>query len=127
MNASWRFPPSFSKAHDAVRMVSDVPDIAQSVSILLQTTPGERFLAPEYGFDWSELLFEPAGGLSNTVFNAEYLKQRLGDALAAFEPRAEITDVTISGEPTEGRVTLDLSLRVKATGGLLQVRHTVGA
>lgn len=127
MNASWRFPPSFSKAGDAVRMVSDEPDIAQSVSILLQTMPGERFLASEYGFDWSELLFEPAGGLSNTVFNAEYLKQRLGDALAAFEPRAEIRDVAISGDPAQGKVTLDLSLRVKATGGLLQMRHTLGA
>ena len=126
MPPSWHFPPSFSKAADAVRLVSEAPDILQSVAMLLQTAPGERFLVPEYGFDWHELLFEPASGLSNTVFNPEYLRQRLGDVLAVFEPRAELLEVHPSGEPVEGKVTLDLVLRDKTTGKRLGFQHTVG-
>ena len=126
MTTSWNFPPSFAKSPDAVQTVSEETDIAQSVAMLLQTTPGERFLVPEYGFDWHELLFEPVGGLSNSLFNPEYLKHRLGDMLAVFEPRVELEEVQVAGEAHEGKVTLDLVLRVKSTGKLLRVEKTLG-
>ncbi|WP_051257914.1 GPW/gp25 family protein [Desulfovibrio cuneatus] len=126
MNTSWLFPPSFNKSSDAARTVSEEPDIAQSVAILLQTAPGERFLLPEYGVDWHELLFEAAGGHSNSLFNPEYLKHRLGDTLAVFEPRVELEEVQVTGEPHEGKVTLDLVLRVKATGKLLRMEQKIG-
>ena len=127
MNNSWISPPSFEKNSNAMRMVSEETDIAQSVATLLRTTPGERFLVPEYGFSWQELLFEPVGGQSNSLFNPEYLKRRLGDAFANFEPRVELEEVQISGEPHDGKVTLDLVLRVKSTGKLLRIEQKVGS
>ncbi|MFT4300895.1 MAG: GPW/gp25 family protein [Desulfovibrio sp.] len=126
MTPSWHFPLSFRKSSDATRTVSEEPDIAQSVGILLQTSPGERFLLPEYGFDWHELLFEASGGRSNSLFNPEYLKHRLGDTLAVFEPRVELEEVQVTGEPLEGKVTLDLVLRVKSTGKLLRMEQKIG-
>lgn len=102
-------------------MKSGLEDIEQSVRILLGTTPGERHLEPEYGFDWSGLLFEPANGLGNSVFNSEYLRQRLGDALAAFEPRAELEEAEVRAQSLEGKVAIDLLLRVKESGESLRV------
>lgn len=118
---AWSFPPSFSRSAEGVRMKSGEADIEQSVRILLGTWPGERHLEPEYGFDWNDLLFEPGTGMGNSVFNPEYLLQRLGDALTAFEPRVELKEVDVQGEPHDGRVNIVLLLRVKESGRYLRV------
>lgn len=127
MTTSWNFPPSFARANEATDMTNEDSDILQSVNVLLNTAPGERFLVPEYGFDWSDLLFEPANGLSNTLFNAEYLRQRLGDTLAVFEPRVELTSVDVTPKAHEGQVSLELLLRVKATGKELWLHQSITA
>lgn len=127
MPASWNFPPSFAQADEATRMTDEDSDILQSIQVLLNTAPGERFLVPEYGFDWSELLFEPANGLSNTIFNPEYLRHRLGDTFAVFEPRVELANVIVTPEPHEGRVSLELLLKVKATGKDLWLHQNITA
>lgn len=126
MIQSWSFPPSFYKAPDAVSMVRDEPDIAQSVRILLCTTPGERFLVPDYGFDWNDLLFEPVNGLSASIFNPEYLKHRLSSVLDMFEPRVDLEDVQVEAHSHEGKVNLDLVLRVRETGKRLRIIQTIG-
>lgn len=106
-------------------MVENEPDIAQSVQVLLLTTPGERFLVPDYGFDWNDLLFEPANGLSASIFNPEYLKQRLSGVFSVFEPRVDLEEVQVEAHGHEGRVNLDLVLRVKETGKLLRLEQSI--
>lgn len=127
MVTSWNFPPSFARISKAVRMTNEDNDILQSVSILLNTAPGERFLVPKYGFDWSELLFESANGLSNTIFNSEYLRQRLSDTFAIFESRVELASVIITPEAHEGKVALELLLKVKTTGKELYLQQNFNA
>lgn len=125
MNMSWNFPPNFDRVDDTARMTDDDSDILQSIHVLLNTAPGERFLVPEYGFDWSELLFEPASGLSNTIFNSEYLQQRLSDTFAVLEPRVDLAQIIVTPEPHEGTVVIELLLRVKATGKELFLKQSI--
>ncbi len=122
---TWAFPPAFSRAAKAADMVSGEPEILQSVSLLLSTAPGERYLVPDYGFDWADLLFEPVNGSSNSIWNPTYLLQRLRDILAIFEPRVELTEVRVSPEPYEGRAVVEMDMIVKESGRALHYSQTV--
>ncbi len=50
LGTGWAFPVTFDKKPEcAVRMVSEVEDIEQSLTLLLSTRPGERVMRPDYG------------------------------------------------------------------------------
>ena len=49
LGRGWSFPPEFDRQSLAVNMVSADADIAQSLTILLNTSPGERVMNPAYG------------------------------------------------------------------------------
>ncbi|UQZ88720.1 hypothetical protein C4J81_05680 [Deltaproteobacteria bacterium Smac51] len=127
MNGAWKFPPSFHRSGSGLDLIDDEADIIQSVRVLFSTKPGERFLVPDYGFDWGDLMFEPANGQSNSLFNREYLRQRLGDVLAVFEPRVELESVQVSAEAYGGKVAVEMLLMVKASGRKLVLNHDVEA
>ncbi|TAM96938.1 MAG: hypothetical protein EPN39_12525 [Chitinophagaceae bacterium] len=92
LGTGWSFPPAFDKINHRVLMVSDTEDIAESIRIILSTTPGERLMQPKFGCNLKKLVFESI----DTTLIAK-LNHLIYHALLDFEPRinflaAEIID-----------------------------------
>ncbi|HWJ86126.1 MAG TPA: GPW/gp25 family protein [Cellulomonas sp.] len=86
-------------------------DLEDSIRVVLLTAPGERLMRPQFGCRIWDLLFEPV--------NANLLgliSQAVRDALAQWEPRIEVEDVSPvqDGENT-GLVRIAIAYRVRAT------------
>ena len=114
LGTGWAFPPTFIKigpADSGVAMASEVPDIEQSLTILLSTRPGERIMRPDYGCALDDMLFEPASVSLHT-----YIKDLIRKAIMYYEPRVELRSVTINTEgELEGRALIELDLVVRTT------------
>lgn len=95
----------------SIRMTDGAPDIDRSMAVVLSTAPGERVMRPEFGCKIWDLLFEPV-----TANLLGLMAQAVRDALAQWEPRAEVEDVR--PEPDENEpslVRIAITYRVKAT------------
>src|SRR5262245_30105665 len=58
LGTGWSFPPVFDRVNHRLRLVSDAEDIAESIRIILGTTPGERVMQPAFGCPLNRLVFE---------------------------------------------------------------------
>jgi phage baseplate assembly protein W len=67
--------------------------IHESIRQILGTRRGERFLRPEFGSRLPELLFEP-----NAAILAGLVRHEVRDALAQWEPRIVVLDVTVEAD-----------------------------
>jgi phage baseplate assembly protein W len=90
LGTGWSFPPVFKKEGKNIITVSDEQDIAESVFILLNTTPGERIMRPEYGCGLKKLVFER----HDSNFFAQ-LNHLIYYALLNFEPRINFIDAEV--------------------------------
>lgn len=82
LGTGWGFPPSFDRVNHLVRLVADAEDIAESIRIILGTTPGERVMQPTFGCPLNRLVFEKI----DAAMIAE-LNHMIRFALLEFEPR----------------------------------------
>ncbi len=76
-------------------------DIEQSIRIILETSPGERVMRPEFGCRAKELVFAPRD--ATTAGQMAYYVRR---ALRRWEPRIEVQDVVATPDPDRGGVLL---------------------
>ncbi|WP_310601228.1 GPW/gp25 family protein [Desulfobulbus sp.] len=111
LGTGWSFPPEFVQATGSVRMTADEEDIRASLIVLLGTAAGERFLAPDYGIDMHELLFE---SLSTTM--RTYLKDRVRTAILIHEPRIDLLGLELeTAGQLDGRLGIVVDYEVRAT------------
>ena len=111
LGKGWGFPVTFLKKPCRVRMVSDLDDIAESLTILFTTRPGERILRADYGCGLDDLIHEPVN-LSLTT----YIKDIITKSVLFYEPRIELTRTDILTEDAlEGRVKILLEGIVRAS------------
>ena len=86
-------------------------DLEDSIRVVLLTAPGERLMRPQFGCRIWDLMFEPV--------NANLLgliSQAVRDALAQWEPRIEVEDVSPEqDEESSGTVQIRIAYRVRAT------------
>lgn len=94
LGQGWAFPLGVDSGK--VQWSADVDDIRQSILIVLQTMPGERVMVPTFGCRLGELLFE-AHSVGTSGMAELYTQQ----ALAAWEPRIDVTAVTATADSNE--------------------------
>ncbi|WP_437682264.1 GPW/gp25 family protein [Sorangium sp. So ce131] len=105
------FPPEFVRESGQVLMTSDEEDIERSLRILFGTARGERFLAPKYGLDLREVLFE---AMSTTM--RTFLAERVRTAILIYEPRINVLSLRIDGEDAnDGALRIAVDYEVRAT------------
>ncbi|TAF35471.1 MAG: hypothetical protein EAZ57_09665 [Cytophagales bacterium] len=90
LGRGWKFPPTFDKQVESIRMSEEDEDIRESLKILLGTRRGERTMLPEYGCDLHQLVFED---LDSTAINQ--LRSVITKAVLFFEPRIVLDEVNI--------------------------------
>jgi len=112
LGTGWAFPVAFDKTPEcSVRMVSEVEDIEQSLTLLLSTRPGERVMRPDYGCNLEDMLFEP---VSTSLIT--YIKDLISKAVLYYEPRVNLRDVFIRTDAVvEGRVLIELDLVIRSS------------
>ncbi len=117
LGKGWSFPPAFDKVNHQVRMVSDAADIAESIRIILSTTPGERLMQPQFGCNLKRLAFEPV----DSSFVAE-LNHLIYHALLDYEPRVNFisAEVTEQDEP-KGIIRITIHYSIISTN----TRHNI--
>ena len=86
-------------------------DIRQAIRIILETTPGERVMRPDFGSGLRAMLFEPVNYTTLAL-----VKQRVEQALVMWEPRIDVRDVTVTVNGAErNRLDIDIGYEVRVT------------
>lgn len=90
-------------------MSHDAEDIAESIYILLSTTPGERLMNPEYGCDLQSQVFSNINNTTKTI-----IEDLIATAILYHEPRVKVLSVDIDdSEQVEGRLNVHISYEIK--------------
>lgn len=111
LGSGWSFPPRFSKATDGVEMSQDEADIAESIFILLSTTPGERTMNPDYGCDLQSQVFQSVNNTMKTN-----IKDIISKAILFFEPRVRLREVRVNEDDgLNGRVNITIDYEIRGT------------
>jgi phage baseplate assembly protein W len=86
-------------------------DVHQAIRIILETSPGERVMRPDFGCGIHDLVFEEINVTSMRAMEAS-----VREALTKFEARIEIIDVTVDpGQSLNGVLLISLTYRIRRT------------
>jgi phage baseplate assembly protein W len=88
-----------------VAVSHDYQAIANSLTNLFNTTPGQRFLFPDYGLDLRQFLFTPI-----TEFNARNLGNTLLRGITKYEPRVNVININVQTVPDASQYNITLIL-----------------
>ncbi|MFC4808118.1 GPW/gp25 family protein [Paenibacillus sp. GCM10023250] len=113
LGVGWRFPVIVNGSSGAIAMSSHEQDIEQAICIILFTVKGERVMRPDFGCGIHDYVFA-----SLNTATIGLMESSVRDALARWEPRISVTNVTVSRDPAEislGKLLIDLQYVVRAT------------
>jgi phage baseplate assembly protein W len=112
------FPLQFSPRGE-IALASGEHDIEQSIRIILETIPGERVMRPEFGCRAKELIFSPRNSATEAM-----LIGYVEDALAQWEPRIDVQDVSIALDPSnDGAWLVQVQYTIKSTHDERSIVH----
>jgi phage baseplate assembly protein W len=95
--------------------------VRESIQVILQTEPGERIMRPSFGGGLTQFLYEP-----NTLSTRRQIEERTRRALARWEPRAAVEQVSAEKAPEDpDAVVLTITYTVRDTGAQERVRLTL--
>ena len=106
LGRGWAYPVAFAPDGDAAMAAAD-EDIRQAVLVILQTEPGDRVMRPDFGVGLRSLVFEPMNTTTRSL-----VKHEVQQALIAWEPRIDVTEVTVTADPA-GRATLLIQIHYR--------------
>lgn len=117
LGTGWTFPPEFEKNGKHIHLSSDEKDIAESIRIILDTSPGERLLRPDFGCGIRRFVFETQ---DSTFVNG--LNHLIYHALLNYEPRVNFIDaVVVRRDDLDGI----LHIQVNYTIIITNTRHNI--
>jgi uncharacterized protein len=93
--------------------------VRQQIRVVLQTTPGEQLMRPDFGAGLEQFLHQP-----NTIETRRRIRDRIQDSLTRWEPRILLDRVEVeevAGAPTEIRAEIQYRLRRNGAGQRLGV------
>lgn len=109
LGTGWSFPPAFDKGFQALKMVSDEEDVAQSLYIILSTTPGERVMNPDFGCNLHSISFK---SLDETT--RQEIISMVEEAVLNYEPRITLESVDVDmANAIDGVVNITLNYRIR--------------
>ena len=110
LGVGWTFPVGVD-ARGRVSVSRHERDIEEAIHMILLTPKGQRVMRPEFGCQIHELLFA-----SNDATTAGLASYYVEDALAIWEPRIRLLQVTATPDPQNvGRLLVTIEYEIKAT------------
>jgi phage baseplate assembly protein W len=115
------FPPQLTPG-GASWAASEGPDnVRENIQIILTTEPGERLARPQFGAGLGQFLGEP-----NAANTWRLIRDRVEQALAAWEARITVESVDVGPDPNDpGAATVAVTYRLVATGARARLGLTV--
>jgi len=110
IGAGWAFPVT-TDATGGIALAVREREIEQAIRLILQTSPGERPMRPEFGCRVTDYVFGPANASTAGMITYEVRR-----ALDRWEPRIEVQDVTVSFDVTDlGKLYIDVKYVIRTT------------
>ena len=100
----------FSIQNGAVVTHSDVQKLKDNIAHLLLTTVGERAMLRDYGGGLRQLLHDPNNDAMRAI-----VQHQVAKAIGAYEPRVLVQAVTITQDPVDGVLTVNVQFIVRQT------------
>lgn len=111
LGSGWSFPPRFLDSNEGLEMSHDERDIAESLFILLSTTPGERVMNPKYGCDLQRMVYANISNSTKTL-----IQDMITTAILYFEPRIDVLSIDIEDKgQLEGKLEINIFYEIKGT------------
>ena len=110
----WAFPPAFVKTGSVgeergeAQMIDGVEDIRQSLSIILNTTLGERIMRPDFGCSLEDQVFE-----AMNASMVSYVENMVKTAILYHEPRLDADRISVTPDQLAGRLDIHVSWIVR--------------
>ena len=104
----WSFPVKLN-SKGGLSWSSGPDRVQDAIWIVVDTSANERLMRPDFGAGASDFVFE-----SNSALKRAQLASQIKEALIKWEPRIELTGVTVAEEagiPSGVRVSIDYKLR----------------
>ena len=109
LGVGWAFPVSVERGR--VALARHERDVEQAIMIILLTPKGQRVMRPEFGCRIHDLVFGP-----NDATAAGLASYYVQDALAMWEPRIRVEEVTATPDPDDaGRLLVTIQYQLRAT------------
>ena len=116
LGRGWKFPVKPGR-DGKLGYVEYEPDIAEAIRIILDTSPGERVMRPDFGCGASEYVFE---AMNTTTITA--LENSVRRALDIYEPRIIVDSVNADASRIdEGEILIYISYTVRSTNARANV------
>jgi phage baseplate assembly protein W len=114
LGRGWAMPVALDPRTGLVATVAYEEDIRQSILIILETSPGERVMRPNFGCGIHDLVF---AAMDSTTL--QRVRSTVEEALRRCEARIEVLQVNVDEAATsEGKVLVEVEYRVRKTNQL---------
>ena len=111
LGRGWAMPVELEPRTGLVASVQHEDDIRQSIRIILETTPGERVMRPNFGCGIHEMVFD---AIDSTAI--QRIRSIVDESLRRCEARIDVLDVVVEEAPSEqGRLIVEIEYRVRKT------------
>ena len=111
LGRGWAMPVDLDPRTGLVRSVAYEEDIRQSILIILETSPGERVMRPNFGCGIHDMVFE---AIDSTAI--QRIRSMVTEALRRCEARIDVLNVTVEEAATaQGKLLIQLEYRVRKT------------
>ena len=111
LGRGWAMPVELEPRTGLVASVQHEEDIRQSIRIILETSPGERVMRPNFGCGIHEMVFD---ALDSTAI--QRIRSLVEESLRRCEARIDVIDVVVEETPSEqGRMIVEIEYRVRKT------------
>jgi phage baseplate assembly protein W len=116
LGRGWSFPVRLQGRSGAIRLSEYDEDIRESIRIILSTAKGERVMQPEFGCGIHDLVFS----VINTTTMAD-IEDSVRRALAIFEPRIDVVQVTVTAanQGVDGKLEVSIDYVIRGTNNQL--------
>lgn len=91
LGRGWPFPVAPDGRAPRIAWAEGREKVRQAIALVLETEPGERVMRPTFGAGLRRYLMEP-----NTVAVRALIERDVEQALRTWEPRIQLTDVSVS-------------------------------
>ncbi|MCD9019680.1 GPW/gp25 family protein [Parachryseolinea silvisoli] len=109
LGRGWSFPPRFDFVRNAVVMVEEDEDIAESLRLILSTMQGERIMDPKFGSTLATFVFD---SIDSLFINR--IKDSIRTAILHHEPRVTLDEITVNTtQASEGVVYATLFYTIR--------------
>jgi len=110
LGRGWKFPIAVDAA-GRIALSEYEDDVREAIRIILMTAKGERVMQPDFGAGLYDFVF---ASMSSTTLGR--VQRAVGDALVKWEPRVEVTAVSVEPDEGEiGKLLINIDYRVRAT------------